>query len=356
MAKDTLPVVVVGDTVRAAMTAIGRGGCHIAVVTDEDGQVMGVVSDGDVRRAILDGADTNAPVETIMNPSPHCAHVGDSNETLLAQMEELAITAMPVIDRDGRLQRIASIYDILGQGDNFGHAVIFAGGEGRRLRPLTENMPKPMVEIGGRPLIEHSIERLARNGVGQVHVAVNYMADVIRGHLRDGAELGTDISYIEETTRLGTAGALALIEDVPDGPMLVMNGDIMTTFDPSDLFHFHRTSGAALTVGVVDYRLQIPFGVVNTRDDMVTGIDEKPTHRVHINAGVYAVESSQLRLIPRNQPYDMTNLIADTLKEGRKVAPFLIHEHWIDIGTPSDLERAQELAKTLSRPDGTNIG
>lgn len=356
MAEERLPLVKAAATVRDAMAAIGRGSHHIAIVLDHTDRVVGVVSDGDVRRAILNGMDTGAAVKSIMNPHPHCARVGDSEESLLKQMEEKMITAMPVVDHDGRLKGVASLYDILGHGANFGYAVIFAGGEGQRLRPLTERMPKPMVEVGGRPLIEHSIERLARNGVKQVRVAVNYMADVIRDHLRDGADLGTEISYLEETTQLGTAGALALIDDVPDGPMLVMNGDILTTFDAADLFHLHRTSNAALTVGVVDYQLQIPFGVVNTAAGLVTGIDEKPAHRVHINAGVYAVESSLLRLVPRGRRYDMTNLIADTLREGGTVAPFLIHEHWIDIGTPSDLERAQELARTFPPSGGSNNG
>ena len=356
MREEQRPIVLSGDMLRDAMAAIGRGSCHIAVVLDADERVVGVVSDGDVRRAILDGVDTTAPVDTVMNRDPVCARQEDTDEEMLRRMEELVITAMPVIDDDGRLKSIASLHNIVGRTANFGHAVIFAGGEGRRLRPLTESMPKPLVEIGGRPLIEHAVERLARDGVRQVHVAVNYMGDKIRGHLRDGTDFGTAVSYIEETTKLGTAGALALMDNIPDGPVLVMNGDILTTFDARSLFHFHNNSGAALTVGVVAYRFQIPFGVIETADGKVSAVNEKPTHLVHINAGVYAIEPRLLKRVPNDRPYDMTDLIADTLKQGDAVVPFLIHEHWIDIGTPGDLERAQELAVTLFPRDGSDAG
>jgi dTDP-glucose pyrophosphorylase len=349
MFETELPTVQIGDTVRDAMAAIGRGGCHIAIIVDDTRRVLGVVSDGDIRRAILNGIDTDTGVASIMNREPLCAQLDETEDALRSRMEKHVITAMPVVDKEGRLADIRSIHEFVGQGANFDNAVIFAGGEGRRLRPLTESMPKPMVPIGGRPLIEISIARLARDGVGRVHVAVNYMADMIRSHLRDGSDLGTSISYLEETTQLGTAGALALMKDVPDGPILVMNGDILSTFNAAGLFHFHRTSGAAMTIGVVDYHLQIPFGVVETAEGKVRRINEKPNHRIHINAGVYAIDSSLLDLIPREERYDMTDLISAIIKEGKSVIPFLIHEHWIDIGTPGDLERAEKLAKTFSQ-------
>jgi dTDP-glucose pyrophosphorylase len=358
MAELTTLIMTVDEdvSIREAMATINHGGYQIAVVLDTDGRVVGLIGDGDIRRAILRGIDIDGPAGPIINRHPVCSHAGDDGATQLRLMEEHLVNAIPVVDHEGRFLSVTSIHDIVGRAATFRDAVIFAGGEGQRLRPLTENLPKPMVEVGGRPLIEHAVERLARTGVGRVHVAVNYMAEVIRGHLRDGADLGAAVSYIEETTRLGTAGALALIEDEPDGPILVMNGDILTDFDASSLFHFHRTSNAALTVGVVKYRLQIPFGVVEMEDGLVTGIDEKPMHQVHINAGVYAVEPSLLRLVPRGRPYNMTDLIADTLKESGTIAPFLIHEHWIDVGTPGDLERAQVLAATLSRQDSTGPG
>lgn len=338
------------DTILAAMATIGRGGCHIAVVVDERQHVLAVVSDGDVRRAFLRGVGADCPVMEIANRHPVVAGAADSEAARLALMSKHVITAIPIVDGEGRFIRLDNIHDLMQKRvASFADAFIVAGGEGRRLRPMTEDVPKPMLSVAGKPLIEHSVARLARGGVGRIHVAVNYLGSQIRDHLGDGSALGADICYIEESTRLGTAGALALLDRIPDAPLLVMNGDILTDFDPASLHLYHRKMEAALTVAVVDYGLEIPFGVVETADGLVTGLTEKPTHRVHINAGIYAIEPRLIGMIPRGRVYHMTDLIADAIKAGERVAPFLIHERWIDVGTPKDLERAEALAAELAR-------
>ncbi len=346
--SEDLPLIKTGVSIIEAMAAISAGACHIAIIVDAENRIQGVVSDGDVRRAILNGIDTQTTVDGIMNSDPLVAGTDDDDELKLRLMEQNAVTAIPLLDDKGRVVAISRLYDLVNQRSKFGQAVIFAGGEGQRLRPITEELPKPMVTVGDKPLIQHSVARLAESGVGRIHVAVNYKGKQIQDHFGDGSAFGADIGYLEETTRLGTAGALGLLTDIPDGPLLVMNGDILTTFDFASMFLFHHKMESALTVGVVDYSMDIPYGVIATADGVITGLEEKPSHSVHINAGVYAIEPRLLALIPGSRVYNMTDLIADALKAGEKIVPFLIHEHWIDVGTPEDLERAQNLARTLA--------
>ncbi len=343
-----LPVVGEDGDVMAVMAAIDAGGCHIAVVVDSDRHVLGVVSDGDVRRAILRGVPASAPVAGIMNRAPLMGRQDEAPEAIFRLMRERVVTAVPVVDGEGRLVRIATIHQAMVEARPLPTAVIMAGGEGRRLRPFTETVPKPMMEVGNKPLIEHAVDRLVRSGFQKVHVAVNYLGDQIRSHLGDGSEWGADISYLEEPAKLGTAGALSLLPKGQDGPLLVLNGDIFTGIDYSRMVAAHAEGGSALTIGVVEYHIHIPYGVIAIDGDRVVGLVEKPEQRMPISAGVYVIEPRLLERIPPATFYNMTDLIADALAAGEKISPFLILEEWIDIGTPKDLERARTLAESLS--------
>jgi NDP-sugar pyrophosphorylase family protein len=256
--------------------------------------------------------------------------------------------ALPLVDHAGVFQRVVHLTD-LGHDQHyedargFAFAVIMAGGEGTRLRPMTHRVPKPMLDIGGVPMIERQIERLVRAGIRRVYISVNYLGHVIEEHFGDGSTHGVEICYLREVERLGTAGALSLLPEQPDAPVLVMNGDILTTSDFGSLFSFHAAYGAHITVAAVDYRVNIPYGVLQVDGAYVTAVTEKPSQRFLCNAGMYAVSPQSLGLIPPATFHDITDLIQKCLDRGLQVAVFPVHEYWTDIGTPDDLEKARAL-------------
>ena len=221
--------------------------------------------------------------------------------------------------------------------------VILAGGLGTRFSEETVLKPKPMVDICGVPLLERQIQRLAKAGLKRVYISVNYLSHVIEDHFGDGASFGLEIRYLRELQKLGTGGALSLLPERPDAPIVVMNGDILTTSDFGSLNAFHCNHAAEITVAAVDYRINIPFGVIQNEGSYVTGLTEKPSQRFLCNAGIYVLAPAALDLLPNGKPFNMTDLIDACLAMGRPVAIFPVHEYWSDIGTPADLDKARSL-------------
>lgn len=329
-----------------AVRAIEASPRRIAVVLSEDRRILGTLTDGDVRRCLLAGGSLDTPVTDAMNPRPVLAPVGSSDGHLLDQMKRANILAVPLVDTHGRLVRMVHRNDLdpdapAGDAVDFEFAVIMAGGQGMRLRPITESIPKPMVDIGGMPLLGRQIERLSKAGLRRIYLSLNYLGHVIEEHFGDGSEFGLDIRYLRETQPLGTAGALTLLPERPSRPILVMNGDILTTSDFGSLHAFHHSHGADVTVAAVDYRISIPFGVIHTDGPFVSNIVEKPSQRFLCNAGIYAVSPAALDRVPQGHPSNMTDLIESCVRSGRRVAVFPVHEYWSDIGTPADLESAR---------------
>lgn len=345
--------VVRGAPLRVAVATLEETRRLIAVVVDGEGRLEGTISDGDVRRALLRGLDLASPVEEVMNPAPIAAGATMRDDELADFLLSRGVAAAPVVDDSGRVLRIVQARDLeLSAGDGheaagFACAVIMAGGEGRRLRPLTENRPKPMILIGGVPLLERHVRRMVDCGITRIHVSTNYLGHIIEDFLGDGAAFGATIGYLREKTKLGTAGALSLLEARPEGTVLVINGDVLTSSDYSRLHSFHAEAGAAITVGAVSYHVEIPFGVLRIDNHRVAAVEEKPTQRFLCNAGIYAVEPYILNLVPDGTAFDMTDLIETALARGERVAAFPIHEYWNDIGTPSDLERAKRESDKL---------
>lgn len=337
------PLMRADGLLRDALKIINESDCGLAVVVDAEDRVVATVSDGDVRRGLLAGLTLDSAIQSVMHRDPVTVPVTESEASLLAGLEKAGVSAALVVDALGRLVTVRHLRDYNQAAPSFGAAIIMAGGEGRRLRPLTETIPKPLVDVGGKPVIEHTMERLAQAGVAKVHVSVNYLADQIQAHLGDGSAWGTDLSYLTEPAKLGTAGALALLPEGTSGSLLVINGDVLTGTDFSNMLEAHIASKALLTVGVSEYHITIPYGVVSVQDGRVVELLEKPEQRIPINAGVYVVESSLLPRIPPDTFYNMTDLINDCLQSGDRVVPYLIHEQWIDIGSPKDLERARRI-------------
>jgi NDP-sugar pyrophosphorylase family protein len=278
----------------------------------------------------------------LMYTSPLKAPLHASDEVIRELLQKYRIRNVPLVDDKGRPRRLVTFRDFLYGGTTQNIAVIMAGGEGRRLRPLTENVPKPMVKVGDKPILENIITSLARAGIKKQYIAVNYMAEVIEEYFQDGSAFEVEIFYLREHKKLGTAGALKLLPEIPAEPLLIVNGDIMIKTDLSRLLDFHRQHHCAMCVGATQYRVNIPYGVLNLSEHYVLGIDEKPQPHFFCNAGIYVLNPEVLRFIPKDSPFDMTDLLAEVVNNGLPVAAFPIHEEWVDIGEMEDLKRAQE--------------
>lgn len=312
----------------------------LLLVVDDERRLLGAVTDGDIRRGLMRRLPMEAPVREVMNPDPVALTVGSSDLTALARLEERGVSLAPVVDARGR---VVGLYpDAVGAAsarDNL--VVIMAGGRGARLAPLTQTCPKPMLKVAGRPLLETIIERLQAQGFGRFRLAVNYLAEVIEDHFGDGAAMGAEIRYLREDHPRGTAGALSLLDEPIQAPLLVMNGDVLTRVIFSDLIDFHSDLRAEATLCVREHSFQSPHGVAETDGPRLLTLREKPTFRWLANAGIYCLDPGVLGRIPREGPYDMPELLAGLAAEGRTVGAFPIHEYWLDIGRPPDFETAQ---------------
>lgn len=346
-------------SVRDAVALIEESRRGIAAITDADGKLLGTITDGDIRRLILRGGGLEASVLDAVNAAPMTARASASDAELIAALEERELEALPLLDEGGRLVRIAHRRDLIpeagesGGGEGFVAAVVMAGGEGTRLRPITETIPKPMVAIGGMPLVERHIRHLVRAGLRRAFIAVNYLGHTIEEHLSEVSPPGIAIDYLREDRKLGTAGALSLLPPLEDGPLLVLNADVIHAANYGTLLSYHLSQGAALTVAAVEHHVQIPYGVIRSNHGRVVGLEEKPSQRFLCNAGIYVLGPEARRAIPCDQPIDMTDLIERLMTAGHSVAVFPMHEYWLDIATVEDLERARHEIKKF---EGAHVG
>jgi len=333
---------------RDALAVIEANGEGVALALDEDRRLVGIVTDGDIRRAILGNRDvTTTPVGEFLGHKP--GRVWSKPLTASADLDEADLVRlmtvrlvrhMPLVDGDGRVVGMALLEDLSKPVERPLRAVVMAGGFGSRLRPLTEDIPKPLLEVGHKPVIEHIVGQLRQAGVRHVSVTTHFHAEKIRDHLGDGRDFGIDVRYAHEETPLGTAGALAALKGGNE-PLLVINGDILTAVDFRAMHHFHREQRSDITVGVRRYEVKVPFGVLEVEDTAVRRLVEKPAYSLFINAGIYLLEPAMLDLIPTDRRFDMTDLIQLRLDQGGTVTSFPIHEYWIDIGQLQDYMRAQ---------------
>ena len=333
-------------TLRSVMHCIERNGKGIALVADDDRKLLGVITDGDVRREIL----ADVPLETTAaallaerrargEGESVTAPAGTGDAELLAMMSELYLRQVPLVDRDGRVEGLACLSDLTRDYELPLRAVVMAGGFGTRMRPLTDQVPKPMLPVGGRPLLERIVEQLRDSGVRQLNVTTHYQAQAISDHFRDGRDFGVSIEYTHEDEPLGTAGALGLVDTSEDELVLVVNGDIMTRLDFRAMVDFHRDHKADMTAAVLRYEYELPYGVVRSDGPDITAVVEKPRSSHFVLAGIYLLAAEVCGLVPRGEHCDMPDLIERALAGGRRVVSFPIHEYWADIGQPEDYER-----------------
>jgi NDP-sugar pyrophosphorylase family protein len=320
------------------------------LVVDAERRLVGTITDGDIRRAVLASMDLSRPVTALLarklSPykSPITATIGQEPSAYLHLLRQHKILHLPLLDEDGRVVRLMRMDDFVPNQIPGLQAVIMAGGAGARLHPLTEDTPKPMLPVGGRPLMEIIIGQLKQAGIGRVHVTMHYRPEKITEHFGDGQSFGVELTYVREEEPLGTIGALGLMNP-PQETLLVINGDILTHVDFRAMLAYHREHQAELTLAVRQYELTVPYGVVECDGPTVARLVEKPSICHFVNAGIYLLEPSVHQLIPRRQRFDMTELIQRLIEAGRPVVSFPVHEYWLDIGHPQDYEQAQEEMK-----------
>jgi len=333
-------VVAPGASLREVLESITKNSRQAAVVVDGDGRLAGLVTDGDLRRAILRGVSLASPVADVMNRTPVVAPASTTRGEALALLRRRLIRHLPLVDTDGRLADLVLLDDLLEPRPLPNRAVLMAGGAGQRLRPLTESVPKPLLRVGDKPLLEIMVERLRDAGVREFCITVHHKSEMIEEHFGDGGRFGVRIRYVRETTPLGTAGALTLLEEIPTEPFFLVNGDILTKCDFRSLLEFHQRSGADMTLGTVHHAGELPYGIIEVEGDRLVRMVEKPRLEFLINSGIYVVEPRAIAHIPRERYFDATELIAALAAAGRPVAAFPITDYWLDVGRHDDFHKA----------------
>jgi len=329
------------STIKEALSIIDKGAMRIAIVLDANEKVVGTLSDGDIRRGLLNGLSLDSSIENLYFKEPTLVNINEAKEIIIQKAIRKQIYQIPIVDNDGKLVKIEELSNLLKTNAKNNRIILMAGGLGTRLRPLTEDVPKPLLKIGNKPILETIIENFAKYGFINITISVNYKADMIKEYFGDGSALGVNIDYIEETKRLGTAGALSLIQERPQEPFFVMNADLLTNVNFEHLLDFHLMEHSVATMCVREYDYQVPYGVIETDGSCITSIEEKPIHKFFVNAGIYALSPQVFEYIPKNEFYDMPTLFENIIQDKLKSISFPIHEYWLDIGRMSDFERAQ---------------
>ena len=330
-----------GSTIKVALEAISNSDLRIALVVDGEQRLAGVITDGDIRRGLMRNVRVDEPVEQIMNANPRTASSRMPREELLAMMKRHDLMHVPIVE-DGRVAGLAMIQDFIARARHDNPVCIMAGGLGKRLRPLTEDTPKPLLKVGEKPILESVLENFAHSGFHRFFISIHYKREQIVEHFGNGSRWGVEIEYLMEDEPLGTGGALGLLpEDLGSLPIIVMNGDLLTKVDFARVLSFHQEQGAAATICVREYEFQVPFGVVQPQGDSVLDILEKPVQRFLINAGMYVLNPAVVRRVPKNQHVDMPALLKQNIQTGEKVGYFPLHDYWLDIGRASDFQNAQ---------------
>jgi dTDP-glucose pyrophosphorylase len=328
-------------TIKEALKVIDKGAMRIAIVLDKNDTVVGTLTDGDIRRGLLNGLTLDSSIEGLYFKEPTLANVNDSKELIIQKAIRKQIYQIPIVDDAGKLIKIEELSHLLKTNAKHNRVILMAGGLGTRLHPLTQNTPKPLLKVGNKPILETIIENFAKYGFINITISVNYKAEMIKKYFGDGAKFGVNIDYIEENKRMGTAGALSLIKERPQEPFFVMNADLLTNVNFEHLLDFHLIEHSVATMCVREYDYQVPYGVIETEGSNIISIKEKPVHKFFVNAGIYVLSPQVFEYIPKDEFYDMPTLFEDIIKDKLKSISFPIHEYWLDIGRMSDFEQAQ---------------
>jgi dTDP-glucose pyrophosphorylase len=323
-----------------AMQSLERSGVEIALVIDS-GRLVGVLTDGDIRRALLGGVGMDSPLAPFVQREFTAVGADAGRAQVLDLMQARTLQQIPVVDADRRLLGLHLLHEVIGRKERPNRAVIMAGGKGLRLRPLTEHLPKPMILVAGRPILERLVLHLVGHGIRHISLAINYLGHVVEGHFGDGRKYGCAIDYLREEQPLGTGGALSLLPEPPRDPLLVLNGDVVTQFDVGKLLDFHAIGGFVATLGVASYAHTVPFGCVEVDGARVVRFEEKPVLMRRVNTGIYVLEPALVARVPARQEFPVTHLFEEALQRGERVGSYQLEDDWIDVGQSEQLRQAR---------------
>lgn len=319
---------------------IDKSSKQIAIVVDKNKKLLGTISDGDIRRALLNNVSLNESVKNIYFKTPTVASINNSKEEIINICRTKKLHQIPIIDDKGDLIGLEILDELISKEIKTNKVILMVGGLGTRLRPLTENTPKPMLKVGNKPILQTIVEKFAEYGYTNIVMCVNYKSYIIQDYFGDGKEFGINIEYILEKQRMGTAGALSLLKEKPTEPFFVMNGDLLTNVNFEYLHDFHISNNSMGTMCVREYDFQVPYGVVNLENSKILSIEEKPTHKFFVSAGIYMLNPDVLQYIPKNEFYDMPTLFEKLISEKQNTISFPLREYWLDIGRIEEFEKA----------------
>ena len=334
-------------TIKEALGIIDSGAMQIALVVDDNDKLLGTLTDGDIRRGILRGLDLDSSIETIIYKEPAVAKISSTKEEILKIALSKKLHQIPIIDDNGIVLDLKEIEELVEPKIKTNRVILMVGGLGTRLRPLTQDMPKPMLKVGNKPILQTIVEKFAEYGFVNITMCVNFNASIIRDYFGDGKEFGVNIDYVLEEKRMGTAGALSLLKERPSEPFFVMNGDLLTNVNFEHIFNYHMLNKATATMCVREYDYEVPYGVVKMNDNKIIEIAEKPVQKFFVSAGIYMLSPEILDLIPKNEFYDMPALFEKLIKLSKNVISFPIREYWLDIGRMEEYQRANEEYKEV---------
>lgn len=334
-------VILEDTTILETLSVINNNQKGTAIVIDEENKLLGTITDGDIRRAILDNISLNSPIKNIYNKNCIMLYESyDIKETI--QYFSKFIKLIPIVDKDKRLINYLELSDLLTPKLKDNYVIIMAGGLGTRLKELTRNTPKPMLKVGHYPIMEHIIKNFKQYGYNKMLISVNYKADVIENYFKEGDSYGVKINYLREKIRLGTGGGIKLAKDYVNNPFFVINGDVFTNLNVKDMMNFHVNNEFDITVGVRRHSFQIPYGVIKSELNIIKSIDEKPVIEYLINGGIYCINPDVIDYIPEEKYYEITELINTCIKDNRKVGYYEIKDYWMDIGRMEDYNKVNE--------------
>ena len=330
-------------TLKSAIENLEESTLQIVLVVDDTSKLVGTITDGDIRRALLKSVNLEKPISEIVNKTPFVVSATMSEEAAMHLMKLNNVLQIPVVDSNGLLSGLHVWRDLTQPNTRPNTMVIMAGGRGLRLHPHTENCPKPMLEVGGKPMLQHIIERGKLSGIKNYLLATHYLGHKVEDHFNDGKNFGVNIQYIREVSPLGTAGALSLIDNMPISPILVTNGDVLTEVNYGEIIDFHNRNDSSATMAIFQHKWENPFGVVKLKGLEIVAFEEKPVIESFINAGIYVLEPRALAQLSRDEHCDMPQLLQRLMNAGEIVNAYPLHEAWIDVGRHNDLKSARML-------------
>jgi len=332
----------VTDTIKDAISILDQESLRIVMIIDDNDRLVGTVTDGDIRRGLIRHLSLDNPVIKIMFKTPTVALEKDSKESVLLKMKELDLLQIPIVNVDRKVVGLEILQHLI-EGNRLDNPVfLMAGGFGKRLQPLTDNTPKPLLKVGTKPILENILNQFIAAGFHNFYISTHYKAEMVKNHFGNGGDWGVSIIYLHEETPLGTAGGLGLLpKNLIDLPILMMNGDLLTKIDFKGLLSFHLNEGGDATMCAREYDFQVPYGVIKTNGQHVSSIVEKPVHKFFVNAGVYVLNPSMLDTIDGVSYLDMPDLLQEKIDGLSQVNVFPVHEYWLDIGQIEQFEQAQ---------------